>query len=69
MISIVTGDVLEGSLPRAELRAVQEWLATHREEVAYVRQEIRPDSTRILIETQKVEELANRYRLRRPAAE
>jgi hypothetical protein len=28
-----------------------------------------PDSTRILIETQKVEELANRYRSRRPAAE
>lgn len=28
-----------------------------------------PDATRILIETQKVEELANRYRLRRPAAE
>jgi len=28
-----------------------------------------PDSTRIRIETQKVEELANRYRLSRPAAE
>jgi hypothetical protein len=28
-----------------------------------------PDSTRILIETQKVEELANRYRLNRSAAE
>jgi hypothetical protein len=28
-----------------------------------------PDATRILIETQKVEELANRYRLSRPAAE
>jgi hypothetical protein len=31
MISIVTGDVLEGSLPRAKLRAVQEWLAARRE--------------------------------------
>ncbi|HEY1243532.1 MAG TPA: DUF2442 domain-containing protein [Hyphomicrobiaceae bacterium] len=28
-----------------------------------------PDTIRILIETQKVEELANRYRQRRPAAE
>jgi hypothetical protein len=28
-----------------------------------------PDATRILIETQKVEELANRYRLSRSAAE
>jgi hypothetical protein len=39
MISIVTGDVLEGSLPRA--KAVQDWLTAHREQVAYVRQEIR----------------------------
>ena len=28
-----------------------------------------PDATRILIETRKAEELANRYRLSRPAAE
>ena len=28
-----------------------------------------PDSTRIQIETQKIEELASRYRLSRPAAE
>ena len=41
MISIVTGDLLEGSLPRAKLRAIQMWLAAHREEVAYVWQEIR----------------------------
>jgi Domain of unknown function (DUF4160) len=41
MISIVTGDVLEGSLPRAKLRTVQEWLARHREEVAYIWREIR----------------------------
>jgi Domain of unknown function (DUF4160) len=41
MISIVTGDVLEGSLPRAKLSAVQEWLAKHREQVAYVWREIR----------------------------
>jgi hypothetical protein len=41
MISIVTGDVLEGSLPRAKVRAVQEWLKKHREQVAYVWREIR----------------------------
>jgi len=41
MISIVTGDVLEGSLPWAKLTAVQEWLAKHREQVAYIWREIR----------------------------
>jgi hypothetical protein len=41
MISIFTGDVLEGSLPRAKLKAVQEWLARHRGQVAYIWQEIR----------------------------
>ena len=41
MISIVTGDVLEGALPRAKLSAVQEWLARRREQVAYVWREIR----------------------------
>jgi hypothetical protein len=40
MISIVTGDVLEGALPRAKLSAVQEWLARRREQVAYVWREI-----------------------------
>lgn len=40
-ISIVTGDVLQGSLPRAKLRAVQGWLAAHREQVAYIWTEIR----------------------------
>jgi hypothetical protein len=41
MISIVTGDVLEGSLPRAKLRGVRDWLATRRERVAYIWCEIR----------------------------
>jgi hypothetical protein len=41
MISIVTGDILEGSLPRAKARAVQEWLASRRSHVAYVWREIR----------------------------
>jgi hypothetical protein len=41
MISILTGDLLEGSLPRAKLQVVQEWLAAHREQVAYVWREIR----------------------------
>jgi hypothetical protein len=41
MISILTGDVLQGSLPRAKQRAVQEWLAANREHVAYVWREVR----------------------------
>jgi len=41
MISIVTGDILEGSLPRAKQRAIQDWLAANREHVAYVWQEVR----------------------------
>jgi hypothetical protein len=35
-ISIVTGEVLHGSLPRAKMRAVQGWLAANREEAAYM---------------------------------
>jgi hypothetical protein len=41
MISIATGHLLQGTLPKAKLSAVQEWLAKHREQVAYVWQEIR----------------------------
>ena len=41
MISIVTGDVLEGSLPRTKQKAVQDWLAANREHVAHVWREIR----------------------------
>jgi hypothetical protein len=41
MISILTGDVLEGSLPKAKLKAVRNWLAPRREQVAYVWREIR----------------------------
>ncbi len=41
LISIATGDVLEGSLPKATVRAVQDWLAPRREQVAYVWREIR----------------------------
>jgi hypothetical protein len=41
MISILTGDVLEGSLPRSKLKAVQDWLAGRRDHISYVWQEIR----------------------------
>ena len=41
MISIVTGEVLEGSLPRAKMKAVQKRLVTRREQVAYVWRETR----------------------------
>jgi hypothetical protein len=40
-VSIATGEVLHGSLPRAKIRAVQEWLAANREQVAYIWTEIR----------------------------
>jgi hypothetical protein len=40
-ISIVTGDVLHGSLPPAKLRTVQRWLDAHRAQVAYIWDEIR----------------------------
>jgi hypothetical protein len=41
MISIATGDVLEGSLPRAKLREVHDWLASRRAHVSYVWRELR----------------------------
>jgi hypothetical protein len=40
-LSIVTGDVLHGSLPPAKLKSVQRWLDAHRDQVAYIWQEIR----------------------------
>lgn len=41
LISIVTGDVLEGKLPTAKLKAVKSWLDLHRAEVSFVWEEIR----------------------------
>ena len=40
-ISILTGDVLNGSLPHSKLRAVQQWLDAHRDQVSYIWSEIR----------------------------
>jgi hypothetical protein len=40
-ISIVTGDILSGSLPPAKTRLVEAWLAAHREQVASIWVEIR----------------------------
>jgi len=40
-ISIATGHVLHGSLPRAKLNAVERWLDAHRDQVAYIWDEIR----------------------------
>ena len=40
-ISIVTGDVLHGSLPPAKLKSVRRWLDAHRDQVAYIWEEIR----------------------------
>ena len=33
VFSIITGDVIEGDLPRNKLRLVQAWLEIHREEI------------------------------------
>ena len=40
-ISILTGDILNRSLPPAKAKAVETWLADHREQVAYIWVEIR----------------------------
>jgi len=40
-LSIVTGEVLSGTLPRAKLKAIRAWLAANREQVSYVWREIR----------------------------
>ncbi len=40
-ISIETGDVLEGSLPRARLKRIRNWLDVNRDEVAYAWEELR----------------------------
>ena len=40
-MSIETGDILNGKLPLPQRKAVQLWLAEHRNEVAYVWDETR----------------------------
>jgi hypothetical protein len=41
MVSIATGHRLSGSLPPGKMRAVQRWLVSRREQVAYVWREVR----------------------------
>jgi microcystin-dependent protein len=41
MISIATGDLLEGKLPAARLQAVRAWLIANQKQVSYVWEEIR----------------------------
>ena len=41
MLSIATGDVLQGKLPKAKLKAVQAFLDRRREQVAYYWEELR----------------------------
>ena len=41
LISIATGEVLQGMLPRSKLRAVLGWLHANREQIAYVWDETR----------------------------
>ena len=40
-ISILTGEVLNGSLPRPKMKAVQSWLTAHRDQVSYIWTETR----------------------------
>jgi len=41
MISIATGDLLEGKLPAARLHAVRAWLIANQKQVSYIWEEIR----------------------------
>ncbi len=41
LVSIATGEVLHGTLPRPKMRAVQRWLENNRDQVAYIWDEIR----------------------------
>ena len=41
MISIATGDLLEGKLPAVRLHAVRAWLIANQKQVSYVWEEIR----------------------------
>jgi len=40
LISIATGEILEGSLPRSKLHAVEAWYVAHRDEIAYLWREV-----------------------------
>jgi hypothetical protein len=40
LISIATGDVLEGSLPKPKLAAVVAWYMAHQDEIAYLWREV-----------------------------
>jgi len=41
MISIATGEVLEGKLPLPKLREIRTWLMAHQDQVSYIWREIR----------------------------
>jgi hypothetical protein len=40
LISVATGELLEGSLPRAKLVAVKRWYMAHQDEIAYLWREV-----------------------------
>jgi Domain of unknown function (DUF4160) len=44
-ISIVTGEVINGSLPLSKHKAIKLWLEQHREEVSYAWEELRNGRT------------------------
>ncbi|MBL8573361.1 MAG: DUF4160 domain-containing protein [Hyphomicrobiaceae bacterium] len=41
MISIATGDILQGKIPGPKAQAIRAWLKLHREEVAFAWSELR----------------------------
>jgi hypothetical protein len=40
LVSIATGEVLEGSLPRPKLAAIKAWYVAHQDEIAYLWTEV-----------------------------
>ena len=40
-ISIVTGEMLNGALPRAKMKVVRRWLEANRDQISYIWDEIR----------------------------
>ncbi len=40
LISVATGEVIEGSLPKPKLAAVMRWYVAHQDEIAYLWREV-----------------------------
>ena len=40
LLSVATGEVLEGSLPRSKMNVVMDWYMAHQNEIAYLWREV-----------------------------